>query len=346
MRREEDPTKLNALQWVRRALNLPFAEILLRVSNLAKSLPRALNRIRRSERYAAAKGKKLHLIILTDRLGDILAAEPALARLKQPDDYIIWLPRERFRFLLQFNQNVDEVLSVSSYTETIILRWFFPRLHWTNLQMDGALCNIFGIRVNNTVPSRINVNNYYDYGSLCDVYALIGTGEGAQRCPVLYPDPTFNAQAFINSIFVHGERPLFIFHPVSDEEARSWTAEKSQVLATWILKNTEYNILEVGLTPHLFRSDRIYPLKSEIPLSQQIKLFNHASRFLGVDSGFAHVANAAGVHSILLIGKYRHFSSHLPWRLKAEDVVLRADGHVHEMSVERVCEALSSEQVR
>jgi len=340
MRVYEDPTTLNFFQWIRRGLNLPFREIFNRAKNFCTSLPHNALKIIRYRYKAFTDDKIIHFIILTDRLGDILAAEPSLECIKKPNDYIIWLPRPRFVELLKFNPLVDAVVPVSSYTETLILRHLFPKARWTNLQIDGALCNIFGIRVNNAVHSDINVNNYYDHGSLADVYSLIGIGKPASRRPMLYPDPDFDPAAFLAKIFLAPTKPLLIFHPVSDEAARSWLPEKAKATANWLIQNTDFNIIEVGLTPFLESSSRISLLRGTLPLSQQITLFPKAKIFIGVDSGFAHVANAARTPSILLIGAYRHFQNHLPWKLGETDIVIRATGQVNEISVPDVIGAL------
>ena len=67
---------------------------------------------------------------------------------------------------------------------------------------------------------------------------------------------------------------------------------------------------------------------------------SEASIFIGVDSGFAHLANACAIPSLLLIGKYHQFIHHLPWKTREHDVVLRAAGQTNTLTYDEVKTAL------
>ena len=73
-------------------------------------------------------------------------------------------------------------------------------------------------------------------------------------------------------------------------------------------------------------------------------IFNAANLFIGVDSGFAHVANAAGVRCIFLIGAYRGIEDYLPWRLREGDTVIRTEQQVYAVAVADVMAAVKSMQ--
>lgn len=331
MRTNEDPTALTPYQWLKRALNLPFREIVTRVFRLTVSVPQNLIKIRRYQYIAASLGKSVHFIALTDRLGDILAAESTVRKIKKSSNYIVWVCQTRFTDLLKFNPEIDAILPVSSYTEMIILRTIDKKNKWTNLHIDGYLCDKFGFRANNKTPSNINLQNYYNFGTLADVYSLIGTGQISNAIPRIYPDRNFNAETFLSKIFDQPENPLLIIHPVSDEAARSWSESQAQVTINWFLENTNFNILEVGLTPVLKPYSKVHLLRDQLALSSQFSLFQKASFFIGVDSGFSHVANASTTPSILLLSNYRNFKNHLPWKLNQYDTVIR-----NEVSVSRI----------
>jgi ADP-heptose:LPS heptosyltransferase len=53
-------------------------------------------------------------------------------------------------------------------------------------------------------------------------------------------------------------------------------------------------------------------------------IISQANIFIGVDSGFAHIANAAGIPSILLLGAFGPFKKHVPWLLGEHDIIIRS----------------------
>ena len=321
-------------------MNLPVREVVVRVLGFLRSTPANFVRLRRQQNRAIAQNKKIHFIVLTGRFGDILAAEPAIRKLKREGDYIVWLVRPSYADVLSFNPNIDAIIAVTSDMEAMILRYFYKKMRWSNLTIDRQLCNIFGIRVSNPSALGIDATNFYRFGSLADVRSLIATGEKSGEIPRLYPDPSFDAGAFLGVIFSAKDAPLLVFHPASDEFARSWEVDKAQRFADWVLENTDCNILEVGLKPYLRGGARTYLLRGELPLSWQLAVVKKARLFVGVDSGFSHVANAAAVNSILLIGKYLGFADHLPWQIKPQDIVIRSDGQAHEIPVSDVTKAV------
>lgn len=327
------------------AKRLGAGEASRRITGLAVSLPRNIWNIRQIQRKAVSDRKRLHLIVLVERLGDIVAAEPAVRTLRQPNGYYVWLTRNRFSDALRYATSVaDTVLSVSSYTETILLRKLLHDISFIDLHVHGNLCNIFGVKCNNQNAVGITCYNYYDCSrALCDVYALIGTGQLALSRPVVYPDPSFDVKSFITSQFGTDRQsaPLIIIHSTSDEAARSWPSDRCNLLARWIVENTAANILEVGLSPVLHKGPRVRCLGNVLSLSRQIAIIAVTDLFIGVDSGFAHIANACGIPSIFLLGSYRDFGEYVPWRVTERDVILRADGSVAELDVDRVTSAIT-----
>lgn len=339
MNRDEDSKYLSPLQWLKKGLRLSFREICLRIWRLVISLPRnvfAVRSIAAGNRY---KNLKPHFVILTGRIGDIVAAGPTIKQLKQNGEMLIWLIRPQYAGLVRHNPFVDRIVCVSSDTEALLLKKIFKNSKWSNLILDGHLCNVFGTLIKNPVSSGINKENFYHFGSLADVISFIGVGHKARERPELYPDSNFDSQEYLRSIFPE-PRKLLIFHPDSDEFARSWSIDSARKLADRLLQNTDYNILEVGLKPFLIENDRVRCLRGKLPLDSQIKLFLCAQLYVGVDSGFAHVANAVGARSILLIGKYGNFDNHLPWRLNSEDLVIRSGGQTHEISEDEVFDSV------
>lgn len=338
--RPEDPSKLSLIQWLKRAASLPIRESARRVFVLLASFGSNLLRLRRHRQAAEGQKKNLHFIWLSGRLGDIVAAEPTLRRIKRADDYIVWLCRAPYAEILRFNPNVDAIMPISSDAEAMLLRRI-ARARWTCLMIDGCLCNMFGVLIKNPRYPGLNSESFYKFGTLSEIRGLIAYGEKAIERPRLYPDLLFDASSFLKKIFLKAELPLLVFHPASEEYARSWTIEKARGFAAWMKENTNFNIIEVGLNPYLTADARTYLLRAELPLNCQFAIISAANVFVGVDSGFAHVAKAAEIPSVLLIGRYHSFTEHLPWHLDQADIVIRNQRQAHEIDVEEVASAIA-----
>jgi ADP-heptose:LPS heptosyltransferase len=73
-----------------------------------------------------------------------------------------------------------------------------------------------------------------------------------------------------------------------------------------------------------------------------MEIIRHAVLFIGVDSGFAHVANALAIPSVLLLGRYRNFDSYLPVRLRKTDIVVRSAAQAFTIEARQVIDVLES----
>jgi heptosyltransferase III len=336
-RTTEDPLQLTPFQWLQRGLRLPLREVANRILRLTLGLPRSAYQLWRLRRKIKTRGQHLHLIVLTERLGDIIAAEPTVTALRQPNDYIVWLIRDRFIDAIRFCPLVDHALSVSSLTEALVLRRLFFDCQFSVLQMDQALCNVFGITLHNPNTAGINVHNFYDdQRTLADVFALTAIGQRASTRPRIWSDPKFDFDTYLGQRFVDNKRPLLLLHAMSDESSRCWDAKQSQKLSQWILNSTDFNILELGLNPLLTEGPRIQCLRDELGLAQQFSVCSHASLFIGVDSGFSHVANALRLPCIFLLGLHHHYTDYLPWTLGKRDVVIRTSDQVAFIDADQV----------
>jgi ADP-heptose:LPS heptosyltransferase len=337
--RTDDPISLSPLAFIKRAARLPLREVGARLARLAISLPASAVAIARANRRAAALGKTPVYILLTGRMGDLIATEPVIRHIRQPGDYIIWLSRPRYAGVLTFNPYVDEIRLVSSDFEASLLMRLFRGRRWINLLLHETRCNVFGTKLKNPNIFGITAYNRYAFGSNADVFALLGTGAKLSDRPRLYFDPAFDAKSYLASIFPAGG-PVLVFHPSSDEFARSWAADKIQNFATWLLANTEFNLLELGMPPLLQSGPRVFNLTDRLTLPRQFAVIAAAQLFAGCDSGFSHAANAAAVPSILLLGAHLGFSNQQPLPVHSQDIILRGSGQTYEIEVSDVTDAV------
>jgi ADP-heptose:LPS heptosyltransferase len=309
---------------------------------LAKNLAANLARLQKIARLAAADQKSVTAIILTGRLGDLVAAQSVLPLLAGPDKTLIWLVEPRYADILLHNPALAAVIHVTATTEALLLRRLVPGITWRNLHIDKTYCQTFNFLLRNPNPHHIVFDNFYDFGPLADIYTRLATDRLSAPRPIIHLSPHARPNALRRRLFAAPENPLLVCHPVSDEPDRTWPQPHAAALANWVLQNTNFNIFEPGLTPCLPASGRIAAPGAALPLGGQVALTHGARIFIGVDSAFAHLANAFAIPSILLLGPYRHFTTHLPWRLHPNDTLLRAATDLAAISPQDVITALKT----
>ncbi|MCB5944626.1 hypothetical protein [Acidocella sp. KAb 2-4] len=144
-------------------------------------------------------------------MGDSIAAEPVARRFRSPTEHLVWLVQPRYQDLLRYNPHIDTVQTVSSYTETILLRYLFKNIRWNNLHFDGYHCDRFGLRANNPNVMGLNVANYFDFGALTDVFSITGTGKILGGKPPDLPKSRFQCCRFSKRYFRESAQPSFDF---------------------------------------------------------------------------------------------------------------------------------------
>ncbi len=311
-----------------------------KLPRLAKSLARNTIILNRHRRQARRDHKTLTAIILTGRLGDIFAAHAALPGLIAPDRHLLWLVNPAYAGILDGNPAIHAAIRVTSPTEAMLLRFLSPKFDWRNLHIDKSQCPVFKFTLRNRNGFGIDLANFYNFGPLADIYTLLATGRKPAAPPAIATDESFDIPFYLSAIFKTPENPILAFHPVSEEPDRTWPASHADQLAAWLLANTAYNICEFGLTPHLPPGPRIATLRDTLSLPQQSSLMTRATLFVGVDSAFAHLANAHAIRAILLISRYRNFTTQLPWRPRPGDAILRAKSELSDITPDQVTAAL------
>jgi ADP-heptose:LPS heptosyltransferase len=216
----------------------------------------------------------------------------------------------------------------------------FASQRWINMLLDQIRCNVFGVKLKNSNPSGITAYNRYAFGANSDVFALLATGAKLNDRPRLYFDGSFDADAYIRATFPTGG-PILVFHPLSDEFARSWDQNKARDFAAWVLDKTHFNLIEVGMPPLLESGPRVLNMADRLTLPRQMAVIARAALFVGVDSSFSHMANASAVPSVLLLGTHLGFTGHLPLPIHSNDIVLRGRGQTHQIEVEAVSDGVS-----
>ncbi len=251
-------------------------------------------------------------ILLTHSMGDIVACEPIVRYLKQlvPGAKIGWIVRRPFRELLEFNPNINSIITVENLAEgkdrIAMLAAESPNVIIVDCHFDGTSCSATNKIFRNTANPNVNIHTYYSIGSLLETYSL------AAGLPPLTDAPTFHFGG--NPAIPSGiSKRRIVFHCHASERCRDWTDEKWNQLASK-LTETGRQIVEVGTKRVLnCRQNSIFDFTGYQDLQTIACIIRDADVFVGIDSVFAHVANAVKTPSIVLLGKYRNFESYFPY---------------------------------
>ncbi|WP_051216903.1 glycoside hydrolase family 99-like domain-containing protein [Butyrivibrio fibrisolvens] len=241
-----------------------------------------------------------------ESMGDIVASEPVARYLKgkAPKAKITWIVKRPFEAVVRFNPLIDEIKVVDSLGESMDFIEALARDEKNvivNLHFDGRQCNVTYRYLSNPINAIVNEKTYLNYGSLLESFCLSAGMKPLDEAPRFYLDPSVKLPEGLPEKYV-------VFHCKSAESTKDWTDGKWNVLACDFI-NQGVHVVELGLEPIIRNRDEHYHDLTDIHDLQQIaKIIQNAQCFIGVDSGFAHFANAFGVYGILIFGKYKNFS--------------------------------------
>jgi heptosyltransferase-3 len=283
-------------------------------------------------------GQRLVCIGLIEHFGDIVACEPVARhmRAQRPGDHLVWLVRPAYRELVEFHPALSSVLIVDSLSEYDGLIDTGVADAWIDLHINSRRCVQFGhIHYKRAGDPQINVENYYAYGSLLEAFCksagLPPLTEGPQlHLPLSVP-------AAVDTLALPAK--FIVLHPVSNETSRDWQSERWIELVRSLSSKLKVAFVEVGLKPQISSQvPAVVDLTGRLTLAQLCEVIRRSVGFIGVDSGPAHVANAAQRPALILMGRYRAFPRYMPYtgffREHADDVLLRWDGPTSDIPVD------------
>lgn len=248
------------------------------------------------------------IINLTEHIGDIVACEPVSYHLRKehPKSYIIWSVNKKYAELVKYNPHINAVLELSCLTEWIPLKKMFSQFVTIyDLHINGKRCTVHRISSKNSSNTSLTFTNYLNKGNLLQVGAMAA---GIKNMPDYAP--SFHFKPGVGSPNFRDE--YIVIHPLSNEAEKNWCHEKWNTLVERILeKYTDVHIVEIGLSPIIrSSSERYHDFTSKLDFQQIAKLIDSSSLFVGVDSGFAHFANALKKNSLILMGYYQDFKNY------------------------------------
>ena len=284
-------------------------------------------------------GRKLLGIFLAEHAGDIVAAEPIIGALRQkhPDAYIVWATREPFRELVCHHPDVDQVLVVRSIRDTERLMRSGVFSISVDLQIEGKLCSqLRRVHARTDGDRCVTIDNYYEHGSLLEVFARSAGLPSLRAGPRLYlPSET---RTRIDHLSLPCE--YVVIHARSNEDLRNWEEAKWEALVAH-LAGRGFPVVEVGLDPVLgAQTPGVMGLCGKLSLLETAEVIRRATLFVGIDSAPAHIANAFVCPSVILLGSYKRFARYMPFSghlsERAREMVIQWPAPCREIPVSEV----------
>ena len=252
-------------------------------------------------------------ILLTHSMGDIVACEPIARYLKGlvPNAKIGWIVKRPFRELIENNPYIDSIMPVESLAEG---KDFAAQqvsesadVVIVDCHFDGTSCPKTNRIFANPANPDVNIHTYLAIGSLLETYSL------AAGLPPLTDAPIFHFGKSYPPIPSGIKAGYVVFHCRSADPCKDWPSEKWNSLADK-LAETGRQIVEIGTERVLeYKPSAVIDFTGYRNLQQIASIIKGASLFVGVDSVFAHVANAVQTPSVILLGKYRNFMLYFPY---------------------------------
>jgi heptosyltransferase-3 len=105
--------------------------------------------------------------------------------------------------------------------------------------------------------------------------------------------------------------------------------------------SNDFQIIEIGTDKHIHTTLENYINFTGIrPLQKIASLIDNAKLYIGIDSGFAHMANTLKKNSVILIGNMHKFSNYMPYsgyfQKHKDEVVVYHNGLLSEMPLNAV----------
>ncbi len=251
-------------------------------------------------------------ILMTEGIGDIVAVEPVAPYLKRhwPSCKIHWVIRNCYRVLIEGNPSIDEIITFPTLAEGYEFCRHLEQERreaiLVNCHMDGASCTQTLKIIRNPNNPRINFASFLALGSLQETFCLAAGLPALDEIPHFY----FGSQRQLPAEL---SQPYIVIHCRSNSVLKDWPKDKWERLVEKITA-LGVRIVEIGM-PHTinFRSSLYYDFSGRRDLRDVAWVIKNALLFIGVDSGFSHIANALQKTSIVMVGRYSHFETYNPF---------------------------------
>lgn len=168
--------------------------------------------------------------------------------------------------------------------------------------------NYFRKKIEMEYNSILFNDNESEYHKIVSLVNLLGYPL-TQKGPKLY----FPLEAFS----IHENQKVVIINPFSSYPFREWSLANYLEIVTWMRENSNYKTILVGQDRFSktikFHNVNFVNMTHKLTLDEIVPLINHASLFIGNDSGLAHIAKSLCIPRIIITGggSYGHYFPYL-----------------------------------
>jgi len=282
-------------------------------------------------------GRRLIVIGLPERLGDIVACTPLARRQRQenPRDLIVWACRSTYLDVLRGNPDLDVLLPLYCFTEWIWMRklkFLYDRAYNLPIPPNGCKKCYYADEANDS-PWKVNTWNHFDFGSLLSAHCRNCGVELDEGDPFV---PT-NRKA-VGQVDRLGLPDRYVcIHTSSEDGSKDWQTGLWNGLIDHIYAMHGLLVVEVGLRSLLGRTDddSYLDLCGRTSIAETVEIIRRAALYIGIDSGPAHLANAVKTPGVILLGRHLKWDFYMPYTGFYADArncrILRHAGPVSEL---------------
>jgi ADP-heptose:LPS heptosyltransferase len=243
--------------------------------------------------------RKFILISLFEHIGDIIATEPVVGYLRagNPNAFIVWSINKSYDELLCVHPGINYILRLNYFYEWIILRNFLKVLCFNNiidLHLDKKTCTAFNKSIHKP-DNMIGFDNYLEH-TLLESFSLAAGLPALNNAPHFYIDKT--------KIIEDLPENYIVFHTHSNIKRKFWQRHKWISLSA-VFRKMGYHIYEIGFETQMEGDNHHIDYTGKKSLQKIANLIKDSKFFIGIDSGFAHMANALDTDGLVLIGRFK-----------------------------------------
>ncbi|MBO5307987.1 MAG: glycosyltransferase family 9 protein [Lentisphaeria bacterium] len=242
-----------------------------------------------------SNGKPVLVLGMLGRLGDIIAAEPAFRTLRAmyPERHFIWITSRAFSGVLRKAPYLDEIIEVADKEEYLTCRDAMPA--------DAVIYEFnMGNKRNSNIPSHpgvIPAPYKTDAIKLLHCFTRPYGLQCQDETPQFYLDP--------ESPMPELPDKYVVFHCTSNSKHRQWQQGKWNQLAKKCI-DAGFHVVEIGIVPVVnLKSDKVIHQNGVVDLHIAAKIIRGSVCFIGMESGFGHMANSLGTPGVIITGKKR-----------------------------------------
>jgi len=246
---------------------------------------------------------KVIVIALYEHIGDIISCEPVIEYIRQNNGNakIFWAVKKDYAELLECHPQLSGLIRLHFFYDWILLRRLLlltgtDENSLVDLHINGKACTAFKKKLHKK-NAVLNFNDYLTGRSQLEAFTISAGLPALSRQPVFYLNPAKHFTPVVS--------PYIVFHTQSNMQMKDWNVDDWKCLCLFCMQAGFY-VVEVGINKLVnIADDRYINLTGKQSLQRIASIINNSFFFIGVDSGFAHMANALQKNGLVLIGQYK-----------------------------------------